>query len=198
MIQAFIGGGGGSGVLILIGLAVLVGLALLSLASGTIFAINKKPKPAAPLLLIPLAFFYYLYGIFSGHAEWMNRDQDFNVSVLISAAGDCSVTVDGVANPDDLILIDGDITFRIDLPDSKAIGGTCSNFLCRRIDGEFLAVELGAINIPLEERNTFMATMEPVPKGKSYDAQTEYYTIWFRRPTPEFERFTCISRINRR
>ena len=195
MIQAFIGGGGGSGVLILIGLAILVGVVLLSFAFGVIFAFKKKPKLAAPLLLIPLACFYYLYGIYNGYSEWKNRDQDFNISVVISSTGDYSVTVDGIANPEDLILIDGDITFHIDLPDSKAIGGTCSNFQSRRIDGEFGSIELGGVSIPWRDRSALIASMDPPPRGALYDAQTDYYTIWFRRVSPEFEWFTCARRI---
>jgi hypothetical protein len=197
MIYGFIGGGGGSVVLILIGLAILAVLLVLLFAFGISFTLSKRPKLAIPALLIPLLVFSYVYQIYAANAGLKDQEQEIIISVKISPDEEYSVTVDGKPNLENMILIDGQISFHIDFPDSRSLSGTCEYFQSRRIDGKFGSVEIGAINIPPEERQAFMASMEPTPKGKSYDAQTDFYTIWFRRPTPEFEWFTCASRINR-
>lgn len=199
MNPAMIGGGGGSVVVILIGLAVVAVLALILFAGGIALAIHKRPVLSAPLFVISLALASWLGSLYLEYDRWAGiqrlRKKDFDVVVKILPKGSYLVTVDGLPDSRELILLDGRINFQIDFPDSKNLVGKCSNFQFRARDGGFGSIELGRIDISATNRAALMSGMPSVPEGKLYDAQTEEYTIWFRQQAPDFEWFTCARTI---
>jgi hypothetical protein len=198
MTFAFFGANGASGVLILIGLAILAVLSAILLVGGLVFAFGKRPKLAVTAILVSLAFGYYPCKVLVGFSQWAetqkNKKREFKVEARLSPDGEYRVTVDGTPNPEEVISLDGEIAFHIDLSDSRMIGGRCTHFRSRRVDGEFASLELGGIDIRAETRSALLASLQPPPKGAKRDGQTETYTIWFRKASPDFEWFTCMRR----
>lgn len=200
MTFAFIGGGGGSGIIILIGLVFLAAISAASLAGSIAFAFQRRPRLAVSGLLLALAFGFFPCKMYLDYSRWAEyqktRKRDFDVTVNLSPAGEYVVAVDGTPNPSELILLQGEVTFQISFPDLKTLKGRCTEFQSRRIDGGFGSLELGRIDIDAADRSAFLADFVPPPAGARYDAQTEDLTIWFRRVTPDFEWFTVARRTN--
>lgn len=200
MTFAFIGAGGASGVLFLIALAILVLVSVGLFISALVLAFKKRTKLSITAFLLSLLFAIYPVEVYVSYTRWAeiqkNRKKDFDVVAKLSPTGGYSITVDGTPNPDDSILLHGEITFHIDFSDSRTLDGRCTTFSSKRRDGKFASIEAGNINVPRESRSALIASMPPPPKGMQYDGQTDTYTIWFRKISPDFEWFTCMRRTD--
>lgn len=200
MTFAFIGGGGGSGIIILIGLLFLAAISAVSLAGGIAFAFQRRPRIAVSGLLFALAFGFLPCKMYLDYSRWAEyqktRKRNFDISVKLSPAGEYVVAVDGTPNPSDLILLQGEVTFKISFPDLKTLEGRCTDFQSRRINGGFGSLKLGRIDIDAADRSAFLADFVRPPAGVDYDAQNEDFTIWFRKVKPDFEWFTVARRTN--
>jgi hypothetical protein len=81
---AFVGADGASGVLILIGLAILVLLSAILFVSGLALAFKKRTKLCIAAFLLSLVFAIYPFRIYVSYTGWAefqkNRKRNFELS----------------------------------------------------------------------------------------------------------------------
>lgn len=195
---AFIGGGGASGVLVLIGLLVLLVLLPLLLLGGVTFLGMKKPKSSVVSFCVALAIGGYLYSIYAEFAERerlrANRKSDFDVAVQLFAPGGYSVTVDGEPSLGERIILDGTIRFSINFDDSRSLSGRCTSFSVRQEDGEFELLNLFGLEVSAEERAALLSSFASAPRGADRSGWTDDYRVSFKRHYPAAESFHCARR----
>jgi hypothetical protein len=171
MMSAFIGAdGAGAGLFLLFGLVVLTLVSVPWFVLEVFLACKRKTYFSIPALLIeififPFLYSYYSYFKHSADAE-RNRKKDYTVNFQLTEKG--GVTVDGVPNSDEMILLRGNISFAIEFAESRELSGTCSDFYLNRIDGAFQSLDVRGISISEEHRLAFMASMPPSGTETSY------------------------------
>ncbi len=194
MIQAFIGGGGGGGVIILIGLAFLCMLNLCLYVEAVILIGKKNLKRFAIVLMIALTISSYLGSIVYGHEKFVeaqkNRILDYDITVRVSPDGEFLVSVNDIPNSDEMILLSGTITFRIDFPDSRNFVGRCKDFQASKIDGEFATMHLGNIDTSWADRTALLSSFPPPAKAIHNGVETVSYRMTFRMQAKDYWSFS--------
>lgn len=195
---AFIGGGGASGILVLIGLLILLVLGVLLFASAVTFVFMKKPKSSALSFFVALAIGAYLYSIYADISERKrlraNRKSDFDVAIQLFSPGGYAVTVDGEPFLGERIMLDGTIRFCINFDASRSLSGQCTSLNSGHVGGEFQSLNLFGLEVPAEDRSAFLGSFASGPRGADRSGWTEDYRVSFRKHYPAVESFHCSSR----